>query len=79
MMLLLLLLMMLLGFWGDCWNTYKKTREHDGYGILKRWRSKLFSNKSKFAAQLQQEQVRLLEKSQHSVLGRMSKVCGEKV
>ena len=26
------------GFWGSCFNSYRKTEPHRGYGILKRWR-----------------------------------------
>ena len=27
-----------LRFWGSCFNSYRKTEPHRGYGILKRWR-----------------------------------------
>lgn len=28
------------GFWGQCFNDYRDTEPHEGYGIVKRWRDK---------------------------------------
>jgi NAD-dependent SIR2 family protein deacetylase len=34
------------GFWGDCFNKYRKTAPHEGYHIIKRWRENMFSTDS---------------------------------
>jgi len=33
------------GFWGKCYNEYKRTTPHNGYTIVKKWRDKFFSEK----------------------------------
>ena len=32
------------GFWGLCFNDYRQTRPHDGYGLVKAWRDAMFSS-----------------------------------
>ena len=32
------------GFWGRCFNDYRDTEPHDGYGIVAGWRDKFFRN-----------------------------------
>lgn len=34
------------GFWGSCFNDYRRTKPHDGYYIIKSWKEKFFSNES---------------------------------
>ena len=31
------------GFWGSCFNDYRRTNPHEGYGILRRWRDERFN------------------------------------
>lgn len=31
------------GFWGTCYNDYRETQPHDGYGMLRRWKDRHFS------------------------------------
>mmetsp|Transcript_4062 Transcript_4062/g.7057 ORF Transcript_4062/g.7057 Transcript_4062/m.7057 type:complete len:346 (-) Transcript_4062:53-1090(-) len=32
------------GFWGQCWESFTKTKPHDGYKILKRWVAQYYSS-----------------------------------
>jgi len=32
------------GFWGKCFNDYRTTKPHEGYGIIKKWKEELFNN-----------------------------------
>lgn len=34
------------GFWGSCFNDYRKTKPHEGYRIVKSWKQKFFSKTS---------------------------------
>lgn len=36
------------GFWGACFNDYRKTTPHEGYTIIKNWRDMLFSQNEEF-------------------------------
>lgn len=31
------------GFWGSCYNDYRETEPHPGYGIIRRWRDQRFA------------------------------------
>jgi hypothetical protein len=42
-----------LGFWGACFNVYRATRPHEGYGIVAAWRDRHFSAASAASAELQ--------------------------
>jgi hypothetical protein len=36
------------GFWGACFNDYRRTAPHEGYGIIKNWRDMLFYKNDAF-------------------------------
>ena len=40
------------GFWGGCFNDYRRVAPHAGYGIIARWRDQLFSRASPAARAL---------------------------
>jgi len=37
------------GFWGTCFNDYRKTQPHDGYAIIRKWRDARFASTSRVA------------------------------
>jgi len=39
------------GFWGGCFNDYRKTTPHLGYSIIKEWRDRFFSQTSKISTE----------------------------
>jgi NAD-dependent SIR2 family protein deacetylase len=44
------------GFWGKCFNDYRKTIPHEGYTIVKSWRDRYFSDNSIYAKRLEEIQ-----------------------
>eukprot|EP00241_Pyramimonas_parkeae_P007203 CAMPEP_0114232616 /NCGR_PEP_ID=MMETSP0058-20121206/4708_1 /TAXON_ID=36894 /ORGANISM="Pyramimonas parkeae, CCMP726" /LENGTH=304 /DNA_ID=CAMNT_0001344115 /DNA_START=39 /DNA_END=953 /DNA_ORIENTATION=+ len=40
------------GFWGSCYNTYRNTKPHEGYNIVRGWRDRHFHRNTKCAARL---------------------------
>ena len=40
------------GFWGACYEQYRRTPAHEGYAILAKWRAQRFGAPSRFAARL---------------------------
>eukprot|EP01115_Flamella_aegyptia_P000351 TRINITY_DN104_c0_g1_i1.p1 TRINITY_DN104_c0_g1~~TRINITY_DN104_c0_g1_i1.p1 ORF type:complete len:379 (+),score=90.17 TRINITY_DN104_c0_g1_i1:117-1253(+) len=41
------------GFWGACYNDYRRVNPHDGYHIIRRWKEKFFHSETESAKLLQ--------------------------
>jgi len=59
------------GFWGGCFNDYRRTAPHVGYAIIRKWRDRLFGDTTSLSVTLKAAQ----EEANLAILARLGLPC----